>query len=70
MEIGKLAPIYRLKLEINGQETDLETVTNNQRVEVRLGTDHSGELYIFVKSNGAVYKVIGCKEATSPEAGS
>ncbi|MGI9541980.1 MAG: PQQ-dependent sugar dehydrogenase, partial [Cyclobacteriaceae bacterium] len=61
MQLGQLAPIYELSIEINGQKADLETVTNNKRVNLRLGIDHSGELYIFTKSDGAIYKVIDCK---------
>ena len=65
MELGQMAQIHEMNMEINGQKTDLETVTNNKRVNLRFGTDHSGELYIFTKSNGALYRVIDCKEPTA-----
>jgi len=60
---GKQAAIYRLNLEINGKPTSLQSISPDERVNLRFGTDSSGELYIFTKSNGKVYKVIGCKDA-------
>lgn len=57
---GKRAPIYKIGLILNGQETSLGEISENQRVDLRFGKDSTGELYIFTKSNGKVYKVIGC----------
>jgi glucose/arabinose dehydrogenase len=64
MEPGQQAPVYALGLEFNGQKTNLETLTNSKRVDLRFGTDRAGELYIFTKSNGALYKVIDCKKSS------
>ncbi len=64
MELGQQAPVYGLSLEYDGQKTDLETLTQNKRVDLRFGTDGAGELYLFTKSNGTLYKVIDCKKTT------
>ena len=39
----------------------METITQNKRVDLRIGMDGEGELYLFTKGNGAVYKVVACK---------
>lgn len=64
MEPGQQAPVYALGLEYHGQPTDLETLTDSKRVDLRFGTDSAGELYIFTKSNGALYKVVDCKKSS------
>ena len=59
---GSQAPIYRLDVSYEGKLTDLSTVTGCKRVELRLGIDQHGELYVMTKCNGAVYKVAGCEK--------
>lgn len=61
---GAQAPVFTLDLELNGLVTDFRALSGDQRVDLRFGTDGSGELYLFTKSNGKVYKVIGCKPHT------
>jgi glucose/arabinose dehydrogenase len=58
MNQGQQAPIYRLPLAINGQVSDMVTITGSKRVDLRLGTDAEGELYLMSKANGSVYKVV------------
>ncbi len=58
---GKQAPIYKIGLELNGKSTSLSGISEEERVDLRFGMDGSNELYMFTKSNGKVYKVIGCK---------
>jgi glucose/arabinose dehydrogenase/mono/diheme cytochrome c family protein len=61
---GQQAPIFTLGLELNGIATSLSEITPNERVDLRFGIDSSGELFIFTKSNGKVYKVVGVKTAS------
>lgn len=61
MQEGQQSSVYRLQLEMNEAITDLETLTQSKRVDLRLGMDGAGELYLFSKSNGVVYKIVGCK---------
>ena len=58
---GQQATIKKLQVEMDGVKTDLETITKNTRVDLRIGTDHTGEIYLFSKSNGEVYKVVDMK---------
>ena len=58
---GKQAPIYKMGLELNGKLTSLGDIAGDQRVDLRFGEDSSGELFIFTKSNGKVYRLIACK---------
>ncbi len=57
---GKQAPVSKLDITFNGQISDMEAITENQRVDLRFGLDNAGNLYIFTKSNGKVYKVVDC----------
>ena len=65
MELGQQAQVYQLSLEFDGQATDLETLTQSKRVDLRFGTDTKGELYLFTKSNGTLYRVVDAKENTA-----
>jgi len=58
---GHQADIFKLGLELEGKSTDLGTITPSEKVNLRFGQDTAGELYIFTKSDGKVYKVIGVK---------
>ena len=59
---GALVDAYRLNLAFEGRPNDLETITQNKRVDLRIGEDADGELYLFSKSNGTVYKVVGSQK--------
>lgn len=61
LKIGLQAELFKLGLEFNGKTTDLGEITKSERVNLRFGVDANGELLIFTKSNGKVYKVVGCK---------
>lgn len=65
IEEGTQAPIFKLGLELDGESTSLRELSSGQRVDLRLGIDTSGELFLFTKSNGTVYKVVGCKPQDS-----
>ena len=63
MNSGEQAPVYRLNVSFNGQLSDMETITKHKRVDLRLGRDHEGELYLFTKGSGTVYKVVDCLDS-------
>lgn len=58
---GNQAAIKKLKIEYEGKISDLDSISGGSRVDLRLGMDLSGELYIFTKGNGNVYKVVNAK---------
>jgi len=64
MIAGQQAQLYRLNLMMDGKATDMTEITDNNRIDLRMGTDRDGELYIMAKANGGVYKVIDCVEET------
>lgn len=59
---GQLAPVYRIKVSIDGEVSDMETITQNKRVDLRIGRDGAGELYLMAKGNGAIYKIVDCRK--------
>jgi glucose/arabinose dehydrogenase len=65
MEQGRQAPIHELAIEVDGKTTDLATLTRNKRVDLRFGQDGKGELYVFTKADGALWKVVDCKSGRS-----
>ena len=65
MEPDQQAQVYALSLEFDGQPTDLVSITQNRRVDLRFGLDAAGELYLFTKANGTLYKVVDCKDTSA-----
>ena len=59
MKPGKLAPVKELHIAINGEPETLAKACGHERVEIRLGEDAAGELYVLTKADGKVYKVTG-----------
>lgn len=64
-EKGQLAKIYELRLSFDGEEKSLIEITSfansyqpGQRVDLRLGTDALGELYLLTKSDGWIRKLV------------
>jgi len=55
---GKHTDIQRLHLRIGGKETTLLAVAGLGRVDMRLGQDAQGELYVTTKYDGRIYKMV------------
>jgi glucose/arabinose dehydrogenase/mono/diheme cytochrome c family protein len=60
---GQQAEVFRLNIAINGKESDLETITGNKRIDLRIGIDAENELYLMSKANGTVYKIVDCQKS-------
>lgn len=58
---GTLAAIKELAITFKGKSLTLAKLCGNERVEVRLGEDAKGELYILTKADGKIYKIAGAK---------
>ncbi|MCW6006687.1 PQQ-dependent sugar dehydrogenase [Micromonospora sp. CPCC 205371] len=57
---GALAPLYQLRVVTPaGAQTSMATLAGDSRVDLRLGTDRAGELYLLAKANGRIWKVTG-----------
>lgn len=55
---GKKAPIYKFKIAIDGKVTNIVDLVGSKRVDARFARDRYGELYLFNKPNGMIYKVV------------
>ncbi|MDG1573346.1 PQQ-dependent sugar dehydrogenase [Robiginitalea sp. M366] len=56
------ATVYRVALRIDGEATTLAARSLHPRVDLRFAQDASGELYLFTKNDGKVYRVAGAKK--------
>ncbi|MEZ4827079.1 MAG: PQQ-dependent sugar dehydrogenase [Bacteroidia bacterium] len=58
---GNQAEIKELSFEAEGKKQNLEELTGNKRVDLRFGQDNKGELYIFTKADGRIWKITGAR---------
>ncbi len=56
---GELAPIKELEIWIDGEFTTFQKINGTAKPDTRLGIGPRGELYVFTKANGRLYKVVG-----------
>jgi glucose/arabinose dehydrogenase len=53
-----LAPLFQLRIfNSSGTQTTMRTLAGSDRVDLRLGLDRAGELYLLSKANGRIWKV-------------
>ena len=55
---GRQAEIKEWKVSIGGKISTMEQLCGEKRVDVRIGRDGKGELYLFTKPDGKVYQII------------
>ena len=58
---GNQAPIKEWKILISGTPQTLRDVCGSDRVDLHLGRDSRGELYMLTKADGRVYKLVSAK---------
>jgi mono/diheme cytochrome c family protein len=61
---GKMAEIKKWRLSLHGKISTLEEICKTGRVDVRFGRDASGEMYLFTKPDGKVYRFISTMKQT------
>jgi len=59
LAFGATVPIYEWQVKIDGAIKSLKELCGSNRVDLRLGRDAAGELYVFTKADGKVYKIVG-----------
>ena len=59
LKTGNRAKVKEWRIVVNGKQTTLRELCGNHRVDLRLGRDHSGEMYLFTKADGKVYRIHG-----------
>jgi hypothetical protein len=58
VKLRKQATIGEWHIAKKGQLTSLRQLCGNDRVDMRFGADHDGELYLFTKADGKIYKLV------------
>lgn len=58
--LGQQAKVQELELQFEDKLTTLRTLTGSAKPDTRLGEGLNGELYIFTKADGKIYKVSSC----------
>jgi mono/diheme cytochrome c family protein len=54
---GKLAPVKEWFASLSGKKITLRDLCGQNRVDLRFARDEQGELYIFTKADGKIYKL-------------
>ena len=57
LQQGTLAPIKEWKIALQGVPLSLKEHFKNERVDLHLGRDASGELYLLTKTDGKIYRL-------------
>jgi len=57
LKIGKQSPVTEWQVAINGETRKLKELCGADKVDLRFGRDHLGEIYILTKPDGKVYKL-------------
>lgn len=55
---GKQAMIKEWRISLGGRPTTMRDLCGSNRVELRFGRDHKGEMYVFAKADGKVYRLV------------
>ncbi|RZQ60689.1 hypothetical protein EWH70_28325 [Amycolatopsis suaedae] len=58
----RLAPLHQVSIfDSSGKRTSMPELAGDARVDLRFGTDSSGELYVLSKANGKIWRVTGVR---------
>lgn len=57
LERGSQAPVYEWNVSYEGSSRPLSELSGSNRVDLRLARDKAGEMYLFTKADGKVYKM-------------
>jgi mono/diheme cytochrome c family protein len=58
IQLGKQSTIKEMKVSLGGKVTTMVELSGAQKVDMRFGRDHLGELYVMSKPDGKIYKVV------------
>jgi hypothetical protein len=56
---GRQAPVQELEIEVGGKRATFQELTGNKKTDLRFGTGSGNELYLYTKSDGKIYRVVG-----------
>lgn len=63
LELGKRSPIYEFQLSVNGKPTTMKALCDDERLSMRLGQDHEGEIYVSTMPDGQIYKIVNASKS-------
>lgn len=64
VKAGKETKINEMRVSLNGNITTMKSLCGTDRVDLRLGRDGKGEMYVFTKPDGKIYKINGITKAS------
>ncbi len=62
IQLGDQAEIKEWQVSFKGSTVSMEDLCKNKRVDLRIGKDSSGELYIATKPDGKIYKCVSASK--------
>ncbi len=65
LQPGNPAIAKEWKVRVDGKNITLRDLSGNKRVDLRFGRDADGEMYIFTKADGKVYKLVATRDAST-----
>lgn len=61
LELGRQAEILEFDLSFNGVPSTFKTITAHSKTDLRFGLGANKEFYLFTKTDGKIWKVIGAR---------
>jgi len=61
LQMGKQSPIFEFQLELNGNLVNFRDLCSNSKTDLRFGQGVAGEIYMYTKTDGKIYKIVGCE---------
>ncbi len=60
-QVGKQAEIVEFEMELNGKLVNFKDLVQNPKADLRFGQGLDGEIYLYTKTDGKMYKIVGCE---------
>ena len=60
---GKQIPIREFQISLDGKRTSFKSLCDDERLSMRVGRDHLGEIFISTMPDGKIYKLAGAQSA-------
>jgi glucose/arabinose dehydrogenase/mono/diheme cytochrome c family protein len=61
LNLGQITNIKEFTLEIDGKPDNFRNICKNNKTDLRFGQGANGEIYLYTKTDGRIYKVVGCE---------
>ena len=59
---GTQSEIKEMRVALNGKITKMSDLCGNPRVDLRFGRDNKGDIYVFTKPDGKIYRITGASK--------